>query len=67
MFIGYLTGYSYHSYFRNYSVENGLPFIQVNYIYQDSKGYLWVGGYGGLSKFDGNLFQNFSPKNGLVN
>jgi len=58
---------AYHSYFRNYSVENGLPFIQINTIFQDSRGYLWIGGYGGLSKFDGNVFQNFSPKNGLVN
>lgn len=55
------------SYFRNYSVEHGLPFIQVNSTYQDSKGYLWIGGYGGLSRFDGNVFENYSPKNGLVN
>lgn len=54
------------SYFRNYSVEHGLPFVQVQTIFQDSKGYLWSGGYGGLSRFDGNTFINFSPRNGLV-
>lgn len=53
--------------FRNYSVENGLPFIQIFSIYQDSKGYLWSGGYGGLSRFDGNTFTNYSPKQGLAN
>lgn len=51
--------------FRNYSVEDGLPFVQVYTIFQDSKGYLWSGGYGGLSRFDGKNFTNFSPKNGL--
>ncbi len=53
--------------FKNYSVENGLPFVQIYTIFQDSKGYLWSGGYGGLSKFNGKLFQNYSPKNGLSN
>ncbi len=53
--------------FKNYSAENGLPFVQVFSMIQDSKGYLWSGGYGGLSRFDGKQFQNFSPKNGLIN
>ncbi|MDQ3109830.1 MAG: histidine kinase [Bacteroidota bacterium] len=53
--------------FRNYSVDDGLPFVQVYTIYQDSKGYLWSGGYGGLSRFDGKTFTNFSPRNGLPN
>lgn len=54
-------------YFKNYSVESGLPFVQVYCMYQDSKGYLWSGGYGGLSCFDGKEFINYSPKNGLIN
>lgn len=53
--------------FRNYSVEDGLPFVQVYTIFQDTKGYLWSGGYGGLSRFDGRIFTNFSPRNGLPN
>ncbi len=54
-------------YFRNYSVEDGLPFIDVSVIYQDHNGNLWSGGYGGLSKFDGIVFTNYSPKDGLLN
>ncbi len=53
-------------YFKNYSVENGLPFVQVSTLFQDSKGYLWSGGYGGLSRFDGKQFLNFNKKNGLI-
>lgn len=54
-------------FFKNYSVDDGLPFVQVAAIYQDSKGNLWTGGYGGLSKFDGYTFKNFTPHDGLLN
>lgn len=67
----FFTGISFlkaqQFYFKNYSVESGLPFVQVFCLYQDSKGYLWSGGYGGLSCFDGKEFVNYSPKNGLIN
>jgi ligand-binding sensor domain-containing protein len=53
--------------FRQYSVDDGLPFVQVNTIYQDNSGNLWTGGYGGLSRFDGIHFTNFSPRDGLPN
>lgn len=53
-------------FFRNYSVESGLPFIQVYCMYQDSNGYLWSGGYGGLARFDGKQFLNFNRRNGLI-
>lgn len=53
--------------FKNYSAENGLSFVQISCMHQDKFGYLWSGGYGGLSRFDGKQFVNFSPKNGLIN
>ncbi len=53
--------------FKNYSVESGLPYVQIFAMFQDSKGYLWSGGYGGASKFNGKTFLNYSPKNGLAN
>lgn len=62
-FSGRISAQTYH--FRNYSVDDGMPFVQVYTIYQDSKGYLWTGAYGGLSKFDGLRFTNYSPMSGL--
>lgn len=53
--------------FKNYSVESGLPYVQIFTMFQDNNGYLWSGGYGGASKFNGHVFQNYSPKNGLAN
>lgn len=40
--------------------------MQVSALFQDSKGYLWSGGYGGLSRFDGKTFLNFNKKKGLI-
>ncbi len=61
---GKLSAQSYN--FKNYSVEHGLTYIHIYDIFQDDKGYLWTGGYGGLSSFDGQRFTNYSPRNGLV-
>ena len=67
LLLPFKQGMSQSYYFQNYSVEDGLPFVNVSAIFQDSKGNLWSGGYGGLSKFDGVSFTNYSPKNGLLN
>jgi len=53
-------------FFKNYSVENGLPFLQITCMYQDRNGYLWSGGFGGLCRFDGKTFLVYNPKNGLM-
>lgn len=44
-----------------------MPFVQVFTMFQDANGNLWMGAYGGLSKFDGISFRNYSPLNGLPN
>lgn len=44
-----------------------MPFVQVFTMFQDGHGNLWMGAYGGLSKFDGISFRNYSPLNGLPN
>ncbi|MBX2896071.1 MAG: hypothetical protein KF763_11550 [Cyclobacteriaceae bacterium] len=51
----------------NYGMEHGLPQSQVLAITQDDYGYLWVGtSAGGLSRFDGKEFVNFTTGHGLV-
>ncbi len=67
LFFVSITTFGQQYNFKNYSVENGLPYVQIFTMFQDSKGYLWSGGYGGLSKFNGKTFKNYSPKNGLAN
>ncbi|MAP01942.1 MAG: hypothetical protein CMD01_03900 [Flavobacteriales bacterium] len=52
--------------FIPYSVEDGLSQTQVHSICSDSLGNLWVGTGGGVSKFDGKSFVNYSKENGLA-
>src|SRR3989339_909619 len=51
--------------FTNYSIDQGLVQSQVNTIFEDSKGYLWIGTNGGISMFDGFRFINFTKDQGL--
>ncbi len=47
---------------EHYSSSDGLAHKHVKSIYQDSKGYLWIGTWDGLSKFDGENFTIFQQK-----
>lgn len=49
--------------FSNYSINEGLSQSVVNCIFQDSKGYLWIGTQNGLNKFNGEAFEviNYNP------
>lgn len=47
--------------FDIFSQENGLPNNQIQSIYQDKKGWMWIGTSQGLSRFDGYKFVNFLP------
>jgi ligand-binding sensor domain-containing protein len=51
---------------RQYSIPEGLVQTQVWSLYQDSKGFLWIGTKGGISRFDGEEFVNFTVKDGLA-
>lgn len=39
--------------------SDGLPSNSVRYMYQDSKGFLWLGTLNGLSRYDGNSFLTY--------
>ena len=45
--------------FKIYGVADGLPDAFINSIYQDQKGYLWIGTKTSLCRFNGNEFVNF--------
>lgn len=52
--------------FRNYSLDDGLSQSEVNCIFEDSRGYLWVGtSGGGINRFDGKEFKTYEEKDGL--
>ncbi len=43
-------------YFSVYTAEDGLSVNQINCIYQDSYGFMWIGTTDGLNRFDGYEF-----------
>ncbi|MBN1951396.1 MAG: hypothetical protein JW801_09335, partial [Bacteroidales bacterium] len=47
------------SLFDNYSVGNGLTDKTIHCIFQDSKGWIWIGTDFGLSRFDSYAFNKF--------
>ncbi len=51
--------------FKNYTVNDGLVANYIHRIYQDSKGFLWIATWEGLSKYDGYQFTNYNTSNGL--
>jgi len=59
-FILLINGYSQQYIFTNYSINNGLSQSVVNCLFQDSKGYIWIGTQNGLNRFNGETFDVFS-------
>lgn len=57
--------YSQEVSFKTYSVQDGLVANPVRRIFQDSKGFIWIATWEGLSKYDGYKFTNFTTANGL--
>jgi len=45
--------------FINISTRHGLVHPKVNVLAKDHSGFLWIGTYMGLSRFDGHQFQSF--------
>ena len=51
---------------RLYDVTNGLPTSDANTVLASSDGYIWVGGYAGILRYDGNSFTRLPVDNGLT-
>ena len=51
----------------SYGAEDGLGEQNYTDIFQDSRGFLWVGSYsGGVNRFDGKHWKNYNIKDGLT-
>ena len=49
-----------------YDNTNGLPTSEANAIAETSDGFLWIGSYAGLIRYDGNTFERIDPSGGLT-
>ena len=50
----------------NFTTKDGLPSNETYCIFQDSKGYIWIGTDRGLVKYDGYEFKSFTTFDGLL-
>ena len=48
-----------------YNNTNGLPTSEANAIAETSEGFIWIGSYGGLIRYDGNTFTRMDSTTGL--
>lgn len=46
---------------QNFQIQNGLPSNNINFTFQDYKGFIWIGTYTSLCKYDGYRFTNYYP------
>jgi energy-coupling factor transport system substrate-specific component len=49
-----------------YNSTNGLPTSEANAVVQTSDGFIWIGCYGGLIRYDGNKFYRFDSTTGIT-
>ena len=45
---------------KKWTTEDGLPGMTITTVMQDKTGYIWIGTYDGLVRFDGVEFKTFS-------
>ena len=52
---------------KTYSIDDGLPSLRIEHIAEDREGYIWFATWdNGVSRFDGDEFQNFTTQDGLT-
>jgi len=61
---GQLSNVSYIS--EIYDATNGLPTSDANYVIGTSDGYVWIGGYSGIIRYDGTTFEKLDTSDGLT-
>ncbi len=50
-----------------YDANNGLPTSEANCVLGGSNGYVWIGGYSGIIRYDGSKFERLDSSTGLTN
>ncbi len=61
---GQLQGVGYAA--EMYDATSGLPTSDANSILASKKGYIWIGSYGGIIRYDGRSFERLDATDGLT-
>ena len=49
-----------------YNADNGLPTSEANTVFSSSDGFIWIGGYSGLIRYDGTTFERQASSGGIT-
>ena len=61
---GQLKGIGYSA--KLYDASKGLPTSDANFVCGASDGYIWIGGYSGIIRYDGAVFERLDTSEGLT-
>ncbi|MBU3103829.1 ligand-binding sensor domain-containing protein [Clostridium gasigenes] len=50
--------------FKRITIEDGLSQTSIEYLYQDTEGYMWIGTADGLNRYNGHEFEIYRYKEG---
>ena len=51
--------------YKLYTIKDGLSAMQCTFVFQDSRGFVWIGTKNGLNRFVGKTFKKFYREDGL--
>lgn len=60
------VSFAQHIGYKQYTVIDGLPQSEVVSLFEDSKGFLWVGTKYGVGRFNGTDFQSYTDEKGIL-
>jgi signal transduction histidine kinase/ligand-binding sensor domain-containing protein len=66
-FVERISAYAQVLPFQNYTIRDGLLSNNITTLFQDSRGFLWIGTAEGISVFDGMTMTNYTSRDGLSN
>ncbi len=62
-----LPAQAWSTYPRHFTVDDGLPTLDVYHIQQDKNGFIWLGTDIGMARYDGYDFEEITTRDGLPN
>ncbi|WP_020538389.1 ATP-binding protein [Lewinella cohaerens] len=62
-----LSAQAWSTYPRHFTVDDGLPTLDVYHIQQDKDGFIWIGTDVGMARYDGYDFEVTTTRDGLPN
>ncbi len=65
MLFSFNVGLAQTPFYKNYSIESGLPSATVYDIIQDSDGYMWMATDNGVAKYNGSSFKKYYSEDGM--